>query len=328
MTSLLANAFYDRQKLVLLEPLGATLRLGSVGYFSTDQWVHVGTTRSMFGIRLASNKGSGEPNSFSGSGGKGYSFSIKAAGEVSALVTNPAEAKARVEVSFGSQQGFLMSVHRQQVQTAVDLAELMFAIRWAYHYRSLLPEGKRWEPKYSVIIGVATAASITAVSALSADSAIAIEASGGGAVPRTEAQVRATMEITHSRHAHDKLWLGPAKGYAVQALRLDPSVWTKWDRESFEFERRSASGDSARADRPRRPESFRDWAREGGFADPTEVEAELVPAPGRAARRGRVNELTGAGARKRVGLDRIEVTEVPVRVQSDVKTAKPADELA
>ena len=50
MASTLAAAFYAKGKVVLVQPLGGTVRLGSVGYLNDEQWVEVTTVKKMFGL--------------------------------------------------------------------------------------------------------------------------------------------------------------------------------------------------------------------------------------------------------------------------------------
>ncbi|MGH3200162.1 MAG: hypothetical protein ACRDNT_30550 [Streptosporangiaceae bacterium] len=293
-TSALARAFYQKGKVVLVEPLSATLRPGSVGYFSDGQWVEVSTTRRMFGLTLSLSGGSDQPNSFDGKGGKGFSFQVKAAGVVSDLVPKRVDAKLRAEVFFGSHDGFVMSVRNQSVKTAQDLAELMAAIRWAYHFRSRLSEGKRWMKKYAVIVGIATAESVTAVSAASSNAAIVIEGSAKVPTPTTPAELDAKMKITRTRESTDTLWRGPASGYAVMALRLDPSVWKRWQNEEFKY---GAKAPTARTPSPeggqilKRPVSFVAWAEDEGLSDPANTDVNLITATGRATTRGTANTV-------------------------------------
>jgi hypothetical protein len=288
--SALARAFYEKGKVVLVEPLGRTLRLGSIGYFSDGQWVELSTTGRMLGLILSSSGGSSEPNSFDGKGGKGFSFQVKAAGVASDLVPVVADAKLRTEVVFGSKDGFVMSVRDQRVKTAQELAELMAAIRWAYHFRRRLPEGRRWMKKYAVIVGVATAKSVTAVSAASSEAAIVIEGSAKVPTPATPGELDAKMKITRTRESTETLWRGPASGYAVMALRLDPSVWKRWQDEEFTYEAKAAAKAPAAAPSggqiPKRPASFVTWAKAEGLPSPATVGVSLITATGRAATRG------------------------------------------
>jgi hypothetical protein len=243
----------------------------------------------MFGLTLALSAGSSQPNSFDGKGGKGFSFQVKAAGEVSDLVPREADAKLRAEVLFGSQDGFVMSIRNQRVRTARDLAELMGAIRWAYHYRRRLPEGKRWMKKYAVIVGIATAESVTAVSALSSNAAIVIEGSAKVPTPATPGELDAKMNITRTRESIQTLWRGPAVGYAVMVLRLDPSVLKQWQYEDFSYAAGAAAARKFRPEEahiPKRPASFVAWAEAEGLSNPANTAVSVITATGRTARRG------------------------------------------
>lgn len=321
MATELAKAFYAKSKLVLVEPLGSTLQLGSVGYFSRGQWVEIGTTSSMFGLGLTKRNGSDEPNSFDAKGGNGFSFQVKAKGELSDLVPQLGDAKARAEVQFGSKDGYVFSVRNQRVASARQLAEVLGAIRWAYHYRRRLPEGRRWEKRYAVIVGVASAESAIAVVSDSSNAAIVVEGSGALKVPQTPAELDAKMKITRTRESTQKLWLGPASGYAVQALQLDPSIWKRWDREDAKYMTRAAR---AVTTTPRRPPSYAGWAEEKGFADPVDAKAMLLKSDGSRARAVKASSLNAASPAKARASARTRAGAVPrkPRKAASKRTAK------
>ena len=289
-SSALARSFYKKSKVVLVEPLGRALRLGSVGYFTEGQWVEVTTTKKMFGLTLSASPGANAPNSFDGSGGKGFSFQLKAAAVVSDLVPKVGDARLRAEVNFGSRDGFVMSVRNQTIQAAGDLGELMAAIRWAFRQGRGLAEDRRWAKKYAVIVGIATAESVTAVSASSSKAAIVIEGVGKLPPPAAPAELDARMRITVTKRSTEKLWRGPATGYAVMALRLSPPVLRKWREEDFKYVAKAArAAPGATLDRrgqPQGPLSFTAWAKSQRMSDPSTATVTLVRASGRAATQG------------------------------------------
>ncbi|MFL6162358.1 MAG: hypothetical protein ACJ74U_09020 [Jatrophihabitantaceae bacterium] len=277
----LATTVYDKTKLLLVEPLGRTLNVGSVGYFSDGSWIELATTRKMFNLALKPLPTDAHPNSFDGSGGDGFSFDVKADGVVSTLVPDAADAKLRAEISFGSESGFVFSLKDQVVETAGDLAPLIAGIRWAYHLRDTLPEGQRWERKYAVIVGVGSAKSAIAVASTSNNAAIVVQGSGNLPTPSSPAELDARMKITHTHENTDKLWLGPATGYAVQALQLDPSIFKKWDREDAGY-RRNIGGEEYVAPREgivlslEPPTSFIDWVNYKGLESTVELPASFL----------------------------------------------------
>jgi hypothetical protein len=234
MPDALTTAFYDKGDVILARPLGRTIEMGSVGYFSDGTWLEVSTTKKMFGIELAVAPGAPEPNSFDGKRGKHLKFEGKADGETSTLVADPAKAKARIEISFGAEGSFIMNVKNQRVTTARDLGDLMIAIRHAYHFRNDLPEGERWEKRYAVVVGVASADSVTALLSTSASATAIVSGNASAKAPATPAQLDASMSVSFSEESVDDLWRGPAIGYAFQALKIEPSIFTRWNREKFE----------------------------------------------------------------------------------------------
>jgi hypothetical protein len=292
MPANLTTAFYRKGKVILVEPLGSQVKLGSVGYLDDGQWIEVGTTRSMFKMALSSAPGSTQPNSFDGKSGKGLKFEAKLAGEASGLVPKAGDAKARAEITFGSEGAFVMNVKNQTVTTARELAALMAAIRFAYRYRKALPEGERWEKHYAVIVGLASAESITALSSSSAKAAVIVTGNGSVAAPAIPAQLEATMTISYSSESVDKLWRGPAAGYAFQALRISPSMFTVWDREDVVFlkPRGLSFARPAPTGKPPRPKSYLEWAK-AARTKPQTAHAELLTPSGSAAVRGTLTEL-------------------------------------
>lgn len=251
-----ADTFFRKSKLILVEPLGSKVRLGSVGFMSEGQWHEVGTTRSMFGLTLTAGRGRGTI-SFDAKSGKGLRFETKTTGQVS-----------RLEITFGAAGAFVLNVIRQRIDTALERAETMAAIRFAYRYRRTLPEGFRWERKYAVIVGVASADSVTILSSDSASAAVVIAGSKKLSAPILPAELHAHMKISHSSNSVDKLWLASAVGYAFQAIQIRPSVFRAWDREDFAFiTPREAFGfdgpaASCEPSRPKRPRSYTEWVKQ------------------------------------------------------------------
>lgn len=271
-----ADTFFQKSKLILVEPLGSTIRLGSVGFMNAGQWFEVGNTSSMFGLVLTAKKGSGV-NSFDAKSGKGLRFETKVAGEVSKLVPKAAVAEARAEISFGAAGAFVLNIINQRVDTALKQAEIMAAIRFAYRYRRTLPEGSRWEKKYAVIVGVASAESVTILSSNSASAAVVITGSKKSEAPTSPAELHAHMKISHSSNSVAKLWLEKANAYAFQAIQIRPSVFRAWDREDFAFVTpRAAFGfDEPALREPKRPRSYVEWARQAKIK-PSWSQAEPV----------------------------------------------------
>lgn len=226
MADSLLEAFYKKGQVILARPLGTRVSLGSVGYFDKGQWIEVSNTEAMFGLKLKIDAGSTQPNSFNAKEGKKLKFEAKAAGEP-AGIPNVVEAKARVEISFGSEGAFVMNVKNQSVSTAGMLNDLMIAIRKAYRDRT-------WEKKYAVIVGLASADSVTALLS-STRNATAVVTGGATSAGTTLGQLDANMTVTASKESVEDLWRAPAEGYAFRALRIDPGMFTKWDKEDIKF---------------------------------------------------------------------------------------------
>ena len=291
MADKLTQAFYDKSKVILVTPLGARVTLGSVGYFSDGQWVEVSTTKDMFNIVLTADPGSAPSNSFSGKSGKGLKFEAKAAGEPSKIASEIVKANARVEITFGSAGSFVMNVKNQRVPTAGTLGDLMIAIRKAYRFRDTLPEKKRWEKHYAVIVGIASADSVTAL--LSSVKNASVIVSGGATAPTTLGQLDASMSVSFSQESVDDLWQGPAQGYAFRALRIEPSIFKSWDRENVEFVKpaKLALGMGPSAAKPG------ELAVSDSF-DPGMVKVSELTPSGRAGRTVRVSAFNSAARAK------------------------------
>jgi hypothetical protein len=255
----MAKAFYAKGKVLLVEPLGSAIRMGSVGYFDQGQWVELGTTSSFFKLKLSETAGAGEPNSFDGKGGKGLKFEAYAKGETSALSPDVAKAQARAEINFGSEDSFVMNVKNQTVKTASELGELIAAIRYAYRYRAQLPASERWEKHYAVVVGVASAESVTALSASTKNATAVVSGSASVSAPTSPADLDASMKVSFTKESVDKLWRGPANGYAVQALKIKPSIFKRWDREDVVFAKTKGLVAAPSGLPARRPKAYSEW---------------------------------------------------------------------
>jgi hypothetical protein len=290
MSDALTKAFYEKSKVILVRPLGSRVALGSVGYFSDGQWVDVSTTKEMFDITLTADAGSGQPNSFSGKSGSRLKFEAKAAGEASAMTPAVANAKARIEISFGSAGAFVMNVKSQRVASATKLGKLMEAIRHAYRYGETMEPHRRWKKNYAVVVGLASAQSVTALLSSSKDATAVI--SGGATSPATTlGQLDASMSVSFSHESVDDLWMGPAEGYAFRALKIEPSMFSRWDEEPIEYVTASLGFAAAKAPARKRRSAGRPLA-------PEKVKVvELTPS-GRSARVLTVGKLAGTNKRK------------------------------
>lgn len=120
----LSKAFYDEGGVVLVHPLGSTVRLGSVGYLENGQWLEITTVKKMFGIDLSIVAGTSDPIDFDAKSGRNLKFETHLQGEVSPLVPQVAKAKARAEVTFGAEGSFILNVKNQTVSQAQELGEL------------------------------------------------------------------------------------------------------------------------------------------------------------------------------------------------------------
>ncbi len=286
MTSGIAKAFYRQCGLILVQPLGKTIRLGAIGYFDKGQWIPVGTTKKMFGVDLSLAPTPPRSNSFDAKYGKRIKFEVKGKGEMSKLVTTVAQAKARAEISFGSEGAFVLNVKNQGVASIEDLADLMAAIRFAYRFRNLLPEGRRWEKKYAVVVGLANADSVTALSATDKNAFAIVTGGAKLAAPVAPADLDARMTVSVAVGSVQKIWQVPAEGYAFQALRISPSVFKSWHRQDLVFV--AQTGPLAR---PGRPPSFVHWA-EVAKLEPTRFRVQVLGPTGRAVGETTVSRLS------------------------------------
>jgi len=303
MSTEMVKAFYKKAKVILLEPLGTKVRLGSVGYFNKGQWLELGSTQSMLGVQLTFRPGATESNSFDSKGGKGFKFEARAKGEPSSLVPDAVKAEARAEITFGSSGAFILNVKDQTVRSATKLQDLITAIRFAYRFRANLPQGERWERHYAVIVGVAAAASVTALSSSSRSANAIISGSAKAAAPTSPADLDASMKVSFTKESVDSLWRADVSGYAVQALVIKPSIFKRWDREDVVYLEPASGGiarvkrKSAKAGRKssrapskfKRPGSYSVWAKSlklqiatsnAEFVTPSRMRAPTSPAPG------------------------------------------------
>jgi hypothetical protein len=71
------------------------------------------------------------------------------------------------------------------------------------------------------------------------------------------------MKVSFSKESVDQLWRAPARGYAIQALRIKPGFFSRWDREDVSYLETQdiAFSGTRRRPVPTRPESYVAWAR-------------------------------------------------------------------
>jgi hypothetical protein len=296
-TSAIAKAYYEKSKLLLAEPVGRKVRLGAVGYLDKGQWVPVSDTKSMFGIDLARDAGTTNPTNFAVDSGKGFEAKFYAKGKVSDLFPNVPEANARLEMSFGAKNSFVVSVADPTVVTAASLADLLDAIRYAYHCRRQLPEGRRWDKKYVVVFGIGSMASFVAMSSEQKNAKAAIFGSGKLGPPKSPADVRVGMSFSYQKEELDKLTIAPGNGIAFQGLRLNPSMFSRWDHEDGDVLRALRAAGRQPPVPKRRPASFADWIASHDLSV-GQVKLDLIDANGVAAMSGTATQVLREGQQR------------------------------
>jgi len=302
MAKPLVKAFYEKGGVLLLWPLGSELQIGSVGYFSKGQWIALGTTRELFAIKLRVPPIGRQRNSYDASGGRRFQFKTYGKGQVSALTPDVADAHARAEIIFGTADSFVMSVKNQRIQGAQGLGELMAAIRYSYRYGL---GGFKWERHYAVIVGIASADSVAALTASKSGSSAIVSARATSVAPSTPASLDASMTVTSSNTSVEKIWVQNSRGYAVRALKIKPSLFTRWDREDFEYVMSRALAIRDATAKSDTPTSYRSWARRAKVslsaddAVPLTLEDADLDAAGKPGKLPRAKTRSKKAARKR-----------------------------
>jgi hypothetical protein len=228
------EAFYQRSGgLVPVGQIGGNrIALGSILAFDDGHWSHVSTVNKKFGLTVkALPPQAATTNSYSGSGGKGFSFKAYAKGSPGRLITNVADAKARAEVIFKASDAYMFAVQNQSMRTLGNLEQLYAAIQLAYHLGDVLPPEKQWHQNYAVVVSVASAKSVVISLAQSKNASLVISGSGSAGPPATVADVSARMSFELTTESLFNSAEAPSNGFAFQLARINPKSFRVWSRD-------------------------------------------------------------------------------------------------
>jgi hypothetical protein len=217
-------------------PFGAPIEIGDIGRIGDDgAWQPLSSTQHRFGV-APSNVRDEKPNEevWDMTSGHDASFKVYADGQTSKLFTNVADAKARAEISFKSADSFVFASRDMDIHTASELSAVLEAIRRAYHLRRDLPEAERWEKDYVFVFATVDAQRFTALVAKESGTDIAVTGEGQVGPPAAAADLALGVSVGVSSKQVTKDNAHPAPSRFFRGYRLNPGIFTRWDREEAE----------------------------------------------------------------------------------------------
>jgi hypothetical protein len=113
-------------------PFGAPIEIGLIGVIEDDRFIRRGTAESILKAGVGSVAESKTDTSFQKTSGRDVKLKFLGKGAVSTLLPNAPSSDARIEVSFASENSFLLSVRDYKVTTLRDPAPLIGKILDAF----------------------------------------------------------------------------------------------------------------------------------------------------------------------------------------------------
>jgi hypothetical protein len=120
-------------------PFGAAVRLGAVGVVEDDQFSPRGNVESILGGEVG-EVSTGERGNWQLTSGADVQLGFLASGAASTIFPEAPKAEAKVEVTFGSSESFLVSVDSLRVSTMTDPIALLNAMIEAFKRGTWRPE--------------------------------------------------------------------------------------------------------------------------------------------------------------------------------------------
>jgi hypothetical protein len=113
-------------------PLGQAMSVGMVGFLDGAAFRYLGTVKTMLGVSPGRSRTGKGPPTVQLVSGKDVSASGRIEGETSETFGAIAKAKARIEVTFGSDKSFLLIAQRTAITTMSEPAQLLAEMLKAY----------------------------------------------------------------------------------------------------------------------------------------------------------------------------------------------------
>ena len=127
-------------------PFGAAVRLGAIGVVEDDQFSPRGNVESILGGQVG-EVSTGQRGNWQLTSGNDVRLDFLAGGSASTIFPAAPKAEARVEVSFGSSDSFLVSVDSLKVSTLTNPIALLNSMVEAYGRGA-------WRPEYVLVYEV------------------------------------------------------------------------------------------------------------------------------------------------------------------------------
>jgi hypothetical protein len=215
-------------------PLEFPIDIGDLGTIANDgSWRPASTVRHLFNAYPGRIRTETAGPVWTASSGGDVSFTMYAKGETSALVPVAGNAKARVEIEFGSHHSFLMAASGITIRTAADTEDLIDRIHLAYHTRRERPEEGRWYKDLMFVLAVADAERFTAMLPLRGEVRVAISRWGPFGPPTSLPELASIVRFGVGSEDCNRTNQRQARGRFYRAYKLRAEVLERWREEPW-----------------------------------------------------------------------------------------------
>lgn len=158
MSKDLIKTIQGKTDMRLILPFGLSLRPGDIVSVGRDGGFSLeGSTESLLGLSVRT-RDAGSPTDIYRLSGHETTCTFRGVGEASTLFPELPSASARFDVSFSSEQGWLLAMTGRQLRPLEEFNQLRRPILLAYR-RGV------WKPDWAIVTGVATADRMTLLAA-------------------------------------------------------------------------------------------------------------------------------------------------------------------
>ncbi|MGB2711998.1 MAG: hypothetical protein WBC33_10825 [Conexibacter sp.] len=220
-------------------PLEFPIEIGDIGTIAGDgSWRPITTVRHRFNSYPARIQRTGlDGEVWTVYSGEDVVFETYGNGELSPLIAKQANAKARVEIQFGSHDAFVFAARGVTIRAAVQLDDMIDKIHLAYHLRRQRPEDGRWYKEFTFVFTVADAERFTALLAKRDGARVAIMRRGPQGPPSSPERLASVISLGTGSEDLQATNQRDARGRFYRAYKLRPEVLERWREEPFTHSR-------------------------------------------------------------------------------------------
>jgi len=207
----------------LILPFGLDLRIGDViSVAKNGNFALEGTCASVLDRQAGTPRRQGGTVSMTRQFGKNTAFRFRAAGAAPAGFQGLASAKAGFDISFGSENGWLLAIAGRNIVSLDNLDRFRRPILDAYRW-------KVWRPDWALVTSVATVDRMTLIASQSANTQVALALSGQFS-PTDPLEVQFTSGASIIATSNEIIQCIPDEPRAAfcSAIRVKDPWWKFW----------------------------------------------------------------------------------------------------